>query len=92
MTPSGENGISNSFQCFLNDLHIYSVFETTIRYLGGFLSAYELTDYKYPVLLQKAQQIADKLSYAWVGVSQRSFRVGNSRPNGNRTMLFRSDT
>ncbi|KAM6497603.1 glycoside hydrolase family 47 protein [Amanita muscaria] len=42
-----------------------SVFETTIRYVGGLLSAYELTDYKYPVLLQKAQQVADKLVHAW---------------------------
>ena len=69
MTPSGENGISPIHYSVLHDIHVYSVFETTIRYLGGFLSAYELTDYKYPVLLQKAQQIADKLSYTWVGVS-----------------------
>ncbi|KAF8631332.1 hypothetical protein AX15_002451 [Amanita polypyramis BW_CC] len=44
-----------------------SVFETTIRYVGGLLSAYELTNYTQPALLQKAKQIADKLGYAWVG-------------------------
>nr|GAT60312.1 predicted protein [Mycena chlorophos] len=42
-----------------------SVFETTIRYVGGLLSAYELSDKKHPVLLRKAQNIADKLAYAF---------------------------
>lgn len=42
-----------------------SVFETTIRYLGGFLSAYELDDFKNPILLQKAQEVADKMAFAW---------------------------
>ncbi|KAG5635267.1 hypothetical protein H0H81_011892 [Sphagnurus paluster] len=44
-----------------------SVFETTIRYLGGLLSAYELSDQKYPALLQKAKEVADKMSHAWIG-------------------------
>ncbi|KAM6497619.1 glycoside hydrolase family 47 protein [Amanita muscaria] len=44
-----------------------SVFETTIRYVGGLISAYELTNYTHPILLQKAQEVADKLVYAWVG-------------------------
>ncbi|TGO67410.1 hypothetical protein BELL_0894g00060 [Botrytis elliptica] len=38
-----------------------NVFETTIRYLGGFLSAYELSDGKYPVLLQKASEMGEML-------------------------------
>ncbi|TGO38265.1 hypothetical protein BHYA_0078g00170 [Botrytis hyacinthi] len=38
-----------------------NVFETTIRYLGGFLSAYELSDGKYPVLLQKATEMGEML-------------------------------
>ncbi|KDQ18619.1 glycoside hydrolase family 47 protein [Botryobasidium botryosum FD-172 SS1] len=42
-----------------------SVFETTIRYLGGLLSAYELSNYKDEILLQKAQQLGDKLAFAW---------------------------
>ena len=46
-----------------------SVFESTIRHIGGSLSAYELSDCKYPVLLQKAQQLANQLAFAWVGVS-----------------------
>ena len=54
----------------------YSVFETTIRYLGGLLSAYQLSDEKYPILLQKAQEVADKMVYAWLGVRWISpFRV-----------------
>ncbi|KAF7325910.1 alpha-1,2-Mannosidase [Mycena kentingensis (nom. inval.)] len=44
-----------------------SVFETTIRYLGGLLSAYELSDKKHPILLEKAKEVADKMMYAWVG-------------------------
>ncbi|KAL4888023.1 1, 2-alpha-mannosidase [Aspergillus ambiguus] len=36
-----------------------NIFETTIRYLGGFLGAYDLTNGTYPVLLKKATEIAD---------------------------------
>ncbi|KAI0070112.1 seven-hairpin glycosidase [Panus rudis PR-1116 ss-1] len=42
------------------------VFETTIRYLAGLLSAYELSDQKFPALLQKAKEVADKMAFAWV--------------------------
>ena len=45
------------------------MFETTIRYLGGLLSVYELRGNKDDILLQKAQQIAAKLAFAWVGVN-----------------------
>ncbi|KAH7910255.1 glycoside hydrolase family 47 protein [Hygrophoropsis aurantiaca] len=44
-----------------------SLFETTIRYVAGFISAYELSEEKYPVLVQKAQEIADHMVYSWVG-------------------------
>lgn len=40
-----------------------SVFETTIRVLGGLLSAYDLSG--EPMFLNKAQQIADRLLPAW---------------------------
>jgi mannosyl-oligosaccharide alpha-1,2-mannosidase len=43
----------------------FSLFETTIRYVGGFLSAYELSNYKYPILVTKAKQIADKLVHGF---------------------------
>ncbi|KAL2809703.1 glycoside hydrolase [Aspergillus granulosus] len=36
-----------------------NVFETNIRYLGGLLGAYDLTNGTYPILLKKAIEIAD---------------------------------
>ncbi|RMD43364.1 hypothetical protein DV735_g1756, partial [Chaetothyriales sp. CBS 134920] len=38
-----------------------NVFETTIRYLGGLLAAYDLSDGRYPELLNKAKDLADIL-------------------------------
>ena len=38
-----------------------NVFETTIRYLGGFLGAYDISNSKYPVLLEKATELGDLL-------------------------------
>ncbi|KAI3318186.1 glycoside hydrolase family 47 protein [Xylariaceae sp. AK1471] len=42
-----------------------NVFETTIRYLGGFLAAYELSDKQYPSLLNKSTEIASLLMSAF---------------------------
>jgi len=52
-----------------NPTETVSVFETTIRYIGGSLSAYELAGRRPQdrVLVEKAQQIANHLSLAWVG-------------------------
>ncbi|KAG2156713.1 glycoside hydrolase family 47 protein [Suillus bovinus] len=47
-----------------------SLFETTIRYVGGFISAYELSGEQYPVLVEKAQDLADQMTYAWVSQNQ----------------------
>ncbi|KAG6844318.1 hypothetical protein H0H87_007848 [Tephrocybe sp. NHM501043] len=58
-----------------------SVFETTIRYLGGLLSAYELSDEKYPVLLEKAKEVADKMAFAWVGNNAIPFGFINFAKN-----------
>lgn len=38
-----------------------SVFESIIRYLGGFISAFELTERKQDSLLQKAEKLAQQL-------------------------------
>ncbi|KAJ7255450.1 glycoside hydrolase family 47 protein [Mycena haematopus] len=46
---------------------IISLFETTIRWVGGLISAYELSDGKYPILITKAKEVTDKLAFAWVG-------------------------
>ncbi|KAF8464124.1 glycosyl hydrolase family 47-domain-containing protein [Kalaharituber pfeilii] len=40
---------------------IIPVFETTIRYLGGLIGAYDVSEKKYPILLEKAKQLADVL-------------------------------
>lgn len=58
-----------------------SVFETTIRYLGGLLSAYELSDQKFPALLQKAKEVGDKMAYAWVGSNRVPFGFINFTTN-----------
>ena len=41
------------------------LFETTIRYLGGLLSAYDLSSGEYPALLEKALELADVLMGAF---------------------------
>lgn len=38
-----------------------NVFETTIRYLGGLLGAYDVSGGKYPILLRKALEVGDML-------------------------------
>ncbi|KAI9754856.1 MAG: hypothetical protein M4579_004513 [Chaenotheca gracillima] len=38
-----------------------NVFETTIRYLGGFLGAYDISGGRYDVLLEKAVEVGDML-------------------------------
>lgn len=42
-----------------------NVFETTIRYLGGFMAANDLTDGKYPILLRKAVEVGEFLYSAF---------------------------
>jgi mannosyl-oligosaccharide alpha-1,2-mannosidase len=37
------------------------LFETTIRYLGGLIAAYDISDAKHPILLDKAVELADIL-------------------------------
>ena len=48
-----------------------SIFESTIRYVGGLISAYELSGKQEQnfFLIEKAQQLADRLSLAWSHVS-----------------------
>ncbi|KAF1811188.1 seven-hairpin glycosidase [Eremomyces bilateralis CBS 781.70] len=44
-----------------SERHDIPVFETTIRYLGGLIGAYDLSDGKYPILLEKAVELAEIL-------------------------------
>ncbi|KAK4986897.1 hypothetical protein LTR50_005028 [Elasticomyces elasticus] len=46
-------------------LDTVNVFETTIRYLGGFLSAYDISGGKYPALLEKAVELGEMLYVAF---------------------------
>lgn len=41
------------------------VFETTIRYLGGLLGAWDISNHQYPILLEKATQLGDFLYRAF---------------------------
>jgi mannosyl-oligosaccharide alpha-1,2-mannosidase len=56
-----------------SDMTSISVFETTIRYLGGLLSAYDLSH--EPVLLEKAVQLGEML--------YRAFDTTNNTPLSN---------
>ncbi len=38
-----------------------NVFETTIRYMGGFLAAFDVSEQKYPTLLAKAVEVGELL-------------------------------
>ncbi|KAI0078383.1 glycoside hydrolase family 47 protein [Panus rudis PR-1116 ss-1] len=42
-----------------------SIFETTIRYLGGLLSAFELDGQRNPALVEKAKEVANKMTAAF---------------------------
>lgn len=52
----------NLNSCTLDDLN---VFETTIRFLGGLLAAYDVSDRKYPALLEKAIEVGQMLYVAF---------------------------
>jgi mannosyl-oligosaccharide alpha-1,2-mannosidase len=41
------------------------LFETTIRYLGGLLGAYDVSGGKYKVLLEKAEELGEVLMGAF---------------------------
>ncbi|CAE6414848.1 unnamed protein product [Rhizoctonia solani] len=46
-----------------------SLFETTIRYLGGLISAYELGGKKDHTLIDRAREVGNKLSNGWQGTN-----------------------
>ncbi|KAI4146984.1 MAG: hypothetical protein LQ340_005734 [Diploschistes diacapsis] len=48
-----------------SDSETINVFETTIRYLGGYLGAYDISDGAYPVLLIKAVEVGELLYKAF---------------------------
>jgi mannosyl-oligosaccharide alpha-1,2-mannosidase len=48
-----------------NDKNELNIFEITVRYIGGLLSAYDLSNKKYPVLLAKALDLGDMIYAAF---------------------------
>lgn len=75
-----------------------SLFETTIRYLGGLLSGYDLltgpladlSDHptNVPKLLEQAQNLANNLSYAFdtpTGIPINDLRIHDSATDGSTT-------
>ena len=48
-----------------NTEEVLNVFETTIRYMGGLIAAYDLSDKKYKILLTKAQELGEILYTAF---------------------------
>ena len=46
------------------------MFETTIRHVGGLLSAYELSggQPQYDILVNKAEEVAQQMAYGFNGV------------------------
>jgi hypothetical protein len=69
MTPSGM--YFAAAQLYLMLIACCSIFESTIRYVGGLISAYELSGKLEEnfFLIEKAEQLADRLSLAWSYVS-----------------------
>ncbi|EME83807.1 glycoside hydrolase family 47 protein [Pseudocercospora fijiensis CIRAD86] len=49
----------------VTDQYEVNVFETTIRYLGGLMSAYDISGHNYKILLQKAVELGDMLYLAF---------------------------
>jgi mannosyl-oligosaccharide alpha-1,2-mannosidase len=58
-----------------------NVFETTIRYLGGLIAAYEVSDSQYPVLLEKAIEVAEMLLGAFNTPSRMPVLLWNKIEN-----------
>lgn len=48
-----------------SDTELLNVFEMTIRYLGGLLGAYDISNGAYPILLSKATELGDILYKAF---------------------------
>ncbi|PLW19473.1 hypothetical protein PCANC_04494 [Puccinia coronata f. sp. avenae] len=68
LTDEFENGILKTLKVDFSKSQTndnVSLFETTIRYLGGILSAYELSGSKNKALLEQAQKLGNKLLIAW---------------------------
>jgi mannosyl-oligosaccharide alpha-1,2-mannosidase len=67
----------------VSESDVISLFETTIRYLGGLLGAYDISNEKYPILLKKAVDLGEMLYGAFdtpnrMPIPYWHFKVGDS--------------
>ncbi|KAF5389586.1 hypothetical protein D9757_004083 [Collybiopsis confluens] len=69
----------------------FSVFETTIRYVGGLLSAYELSGKQHQVFVDKAKQVADKMAFAWRTHPNQTIPFGEIWFNNNSAVVDTSN-
>jgi hypothetical protein len=83
-TPPTLSGKYFAPQLFLVLIAFCSVFESTIRYVGGLISTYELSGKQHFFLIEKAKQLADRLSLGWSHVSV--FEYANREPSDFETI------
>jgi len=79
----GRDYIANKLPAFNSIPSTVSVFETNIRMVGGFLSAYDLSHDE--VFLKKAREMADLLANAFdeaTGMFAKSVNLQNGQKNG----------
>ena len=63
------------------------IFETVIRYLGGLLGAYDMSDGKDTILLEKARDLGDMLMGAFDTVNRMPLLRYDWRPQAARQNL-----
>ncbi|CDS13087.1 hypothetical protein LRAMOSA05271 [Lichtheimia ramosa] len=92
-------GLEDEFREALPELekiefHAYdgtvSVFESIIRYMGGLLSAYELSNEQYPILLQKADELGQVLLPAFdtpTGLPTHEWNPVKGKAPSNTTLI-----
>ncbi|KAF3672994.1 Mannosyl-oligosaccharide 1,2-alpha-mannosidase MNS2 [Capsicum annuum] len=83
LTRTDGRWVANSLD--FNKDYDASVFETTIRVVGGLLSAYDLSGDK--LFLDKAQDIADRLLPAWntpTGIPYNIINLSHGNPHNHR--------
>ena len=71
--------------------HNIPLFETVIRYLGGLIGAYDTSDGKDTILLEKAKDLADMLMGAFDTVNRMPLLRYDWRPQASRQKLRASD-
>ena len=71
----------------VSDSDVLSLFETTIRYLGGLLGAYDISNERYPKLMKKAIDLGEMLYRAFdtpnrMPIPYWHFKAGDAKVEG----------